>query len=358
MVGMRSVTVGILGAGYWGPNLIRSFAETTGCEVRYVCDLRQDLLVKIATRFHQVKVTTRFDDLLNDPEVDGIVIATPAATHADLAVRALNAGKHVLVEKPLAHEVEAGENLVRLAEAQKRILMVGHTFEFNPAVRKLKDVIRDPAFGDVVYLYSRRVNLGVLRQDVNALWNLAPHDVSIVLYLFDEYPTCVTAQGLAHIRPGVEDVAFAYLEFPSGRVAHIHVSWLDPSKVRNMTVIGARRMAVYDDLDPEAKIKIYDRGFEIEPVTSGIDHASSAAYTFRARAGDIVCPQIDWKEPLALECRHFVDVIRDGGIPLTDGENGLRVVRILAAATESMRQGGRRMDLAPLSDEPAWGKRV
>lgn len=347
-MGQRNVSVGIAGVGYWGPNLVRSFAETPQCEVRYVCDRRQDALARINKRFAHVRVTTRFEDLLEDRDLDGIVIATPAATHAALAMQALQAGKHVLVEKPLAHDVEAGECLVALAREQKRTLMVGHTFEYNVAVRKLREVIGDPAFGDVVYAYSRRVNLGVLRDDVNALWNLAPHDISIILYLFDEYPTCVTAQGLAHIRPGVEDVAFAYLEFPSGRAAHIHVSWLDPSKVRNMTVIGARRMAIYDDLDPEAKIKIYDRGFEIEPVTSGIDHASSTSYTFRTRAGDIVCPYVEWKEPLVVECRHFVDVIRDGGVPLTDGENGLRVVRILAAATESMRQGGRRMDLAPV----------
>jgi len=344
----RNISVGIVGAGYWGPNLVRSFAETPGCEVRYVCDLRQDLLAKIAKRFHQVKVTTRFDDLLNDPEVDGVVIATPAATHADMAARALNAGKHVLVEKPLAHEVEAGENLVRLAETQNRILMVGHTFEFNPAVRKLKDIIRDPTFGDVVYLYSRRVNLGVLRHDVNALWNLAPHDVSIILYLFEEYPRAVIAHGLAHIRKGVEDVAFMYLEFPSGKIAHVHVSWLDPSKVRNMTVIGSRRMAVYDDLDSEARLKIYDHGFEIEPITSGIDHSDPASYRFRARAGDIICPNIAWKEPLSVECQHFIEVIRSGGVSLTDGENGLRVVRVLDAATLSMRQQGKRVEIMPV----------
>jgi len=347
-MGQRNVSVGILGVGYWGPNLVRSFVETSECEVRYICDMRQDMLARISKRFPHIHATARFEDLLEDKDLDGIVIATPAVTHASLASQALAAGKHVMVEKPLAHDVQSGEKLVALAEQHKRILMVGHTFEYNLAVRKLREVIHAKEFGDIVYLYSRRVNLGVLRQDVNALWNLAPHDVSIILYLFGEYPSSVTAQGLAHIRHGVEDVAFAYLEFPSGRGAHIHVSWLDPSKVRNMTVIGARRMAIYDDLDPEAKIKIYDRGFEIEPVMSGFDHAASSSYTFRARAGDIICPHIEWKEPLVVECRHFVDVIRDGGVPLTNGENGLRVVRILAAATESMRQGGRRMDLAPV----------
>lgn len=346
-MGTKSVTIGILGAGYWGPNLIRSFAETPGCELRYVCDLRQDLLAKVAKRFHQVNTTTRFEDLLQDPEVDGIVIATPATTHADLAAKALQAGKHVLVEKPLAHEAAAAERLVALAEAQKRILMVGHTFEFNPAVRKLKDLIRDPTFGDIVYLYSRRVNLGVLRQDVNALWNLAPHDISIIHYLFEEYPSFVSAHGTAHIRKGIEDVAFLYLEFPSGKMAHVHVSWLDPSKVRTMTVIGSRRMVIYDDVDPETRLKIYDRGFEVESVPSGIDHADPASYTYKVRSGDIIAPHIEWKEPLALECRHFVETIRDGGTPLTDGLNGLRVVRVLSVATESMRRNGERIAVPP-----------
>jgi predicted dehydrogenase len=344
----RNVSVGILGVGYWGPNLVRSFAEVPGCEVRYVCDSRQDALALVGRRLPTARLTTDFEELLRDPGLDAVVIATPVATHASLASRALAAGKHVLVEKPLAHDVELGEKLVALAEQQGLVLMVGHTFEYNMAVQKLREVIHDVAFGEIVYLYSRRVNLGILRQDVNALWNLAPHDVSIILYLFDEYPSHISAQGLAHIRQGVEDVAFMYLEFPSGRVAHTHVSWLDPSKVRTMTVIGSRRMVVYDDGDPEARIKIYDHGFEIEPVTSGIDHTDPSSYTFRTRAGNIVAPHIEWKEPLALECRHFVEVVRDGGIPLTDGRNGLRVVRILSAATESMRRNGERVELPPV----------
>lgn len=346
----RTITVGIVGVGYWGPNLIRSFADTPGCEVRYICDLREETFAKIGTRFRQSKVTTRYGDLLEDPELDGIVIATPAATHAELATKALNAGKHVLVEKPLAHEVEAGRKLVQLAEIQQRILMAGHTFEYNPAVRKLRDVIHDPSFGDIVYLYSRRVNLGVLRQDVNALWNLAPHDISIILYLFEEYPHYVSARGLSHIRRGIEDVAFMYLEFPSGRIAHVHVSWLDPSKLRNMTIIGSRRMVIYDDIDPEARLKIYDRGFEVESVISGMDHGNFASYMYRVRPGDIIAPHIDWTEPLMIECRHFIESIREGRAPLTDGHNGLRVVRVLSAATASIRQHGRRIEIPPLAD--------
>jgi predicted dehydrogenase len=347
---VRDISIGIVGAGYWGPNLIRSFSEIQGCEVRYVCDMRQDLLAKLSNRFRQIKITPRYEDLLRDQDLDGIVIATPAATHAELAMQAVSAGKHVLVEKPLAHDVDAGEKLVRLADEQKRILMVGHTFEYNPAVRKLRGIIHEPSFGDVVYLYSRRVNLGVLRQDVNALWNLAPHDVSIILYLFEESPQYVSAQGLAHIRKGIEDVAFMYLEFPSGRIAHVHVSWLDPSKMRTMTVIGSRRMVIYDDVDPEARLKIYDRGFEVEPVMSGIDHADPSSYVYRVRSGDMIAPYIEWKEPLMIECRHFVEVIRQGGVPLTDGHNGLRVVRILAAATTSMRENGRRIELGSLAE--------
>lgn len=341
----RVLSVGIVGAGYWGPNLLRNLVETPGCQVAYVCDARAEALARVAKRFAQVRATTRYHDLLEDDGLDAIAIATPAATHAELATLALTAGKHVLVEKPLCADVAAGEKLVALAHARKLTLMVGHTFEYNMAIRKLRQVIGEKTFGKVVYAYSRRVNLGIVREDVNALWNLAPHDVSIILYLFDEYPSSLSAQGLAHIRPGVEDVAFMHLEFPSGRIAHIHVSWLDPSKARSLTIIGSRQMAVYDDLDPEARLRIYDRGFEIEPITSGLDHASPSSYTFRARAGDILCPHIDWKEPLAVECQHFVQTIREGGVPLTDGINGLRVVQVLEAASLSMLQRGQRVEV-------------
>jgi predicted dehydrogenase len=349
----RVISVGVVGAGYWGPNLIRNLAETPGCEVRYVCDTGEQALARIGRRFSRVHTTTRYSDLLDDRSLDAIVIATPVSTHADLATDALRAGKHVLIEKPLCADLESARQLVALAQAQGVVLMVGHTFEYNPAVRKLKEVIKAPGFGDVVYAYARRVNLGILRDDVDALWNLAPHDLSIVLYLFEEYPSHLSAHGLAHIRPDVEDVAFVYLEFPSGRGAHIHVSWLDPSKARSVTVIGSRQMAVYDDLDPESRVKIYDRGFEVEPITSGIDHGSPASYTYRARSGDIVCPHIEWKEPVAVECRHFVDTIRDGAVPLTDGMSGLRVVQLLETASASMRQQGRRLEVATVQGKQA-----
>lgn len=340
-----AVSVGLVGAGYWGPNLLRNFAETPGCQVTRVCDSRPEALGRVGKRFPQVHMTTRFEDLLEDQSLDAIIIATPAATHAAIATLALTAGKHVLVEKPLCADVKAGEALVDLAGAQGRVLMVGHTFEYNVAVRKLKEIISNEAFGDVVYAYSRRVNLGILREDVNALWNLAPHDVSILLYLFDEFPSFLSAQGHAHIRQGVEDVSFVHLEFPSGRTAHIHVSWLDPSKARSLTVIGAKQMAVYDDLDPEARLKIYDCGFQREQVNTGVDHSNPVSYTFRAHTGDIVCPYVEWKEPLALECRHFIQTIVGDGVPLTDGINGLRVVQVLESANLSMRQQGQRVEV-------------
>lgn len=339
----RVISIGVVGTGYWGPNLLRNLVETPGCEVTHVCDARAEALARVGKRFSQIRLTTRYQELLDDPNLDAVVIATPAATHAELATLALAAGKHVLVEKPLCADVKSGEALVALARERKLTLMVGHTFEYNSAIRKLKQVVTDEAFGEVVYAYSRRVNLGMLREDVNALWNLAPHDVSIFLYLFDEYPSFLSAHGLAYIRPGVEDVAFVHMEFPSGRAAHIHVSWLDPSKDRSLTVIGSKRMAVYDDLDPEARLKIYDCGFDKEPVPSGLDHANPMSYTFRARSGDILCPQIEWKEPLAVECRHFVQSIKEGTVPLTDGVNGLRVVQILEAANQSMRSQGQRV---------------
>lgn len=343
---VNKVSIGVVGAGYWGPNLIRNLSALPSCEVRYICDQRQERLDQIGKNFPNPKLTTDFSVLLNDAELDAIVVATPVSTHEKLAHAALEAGKHVLIEKPLTADVESSLRLVNLAAEKNVKLMVGHTFEYNSAVRQLKEIIADPDFGDVVYAYSRRVNLGILREDVNALWNLAPHDVSILLYLFDEFPSHVTAHGLAHVQPNVEDVVFVYLHFPSGRAAHVHVSWLDPSKSRGLTVIGSRQMAIYDDLDAEARLKIYDRGFEIEPVTSGIDHANPASYTFRTRAGDIICPHVAWKEPLSVECRHFIDSIREDTTPISDGASGLRVVSILEAATTSMREHGRRVEVA------------
>jgi len=334
--------IAVVGLGYWGPNLLRSFSETPGARVVAACDSRPELLQRLCARYPTVRFVSRYEELLALPEVEAIALATPAAAHQTMAEAALRAGKHVLVEKPMATSSKGARALIEAARAASRVLMVGHTFEYNPAVLRLKDVVKSAAFGRPVYAYTTRVNLGQIRDDVNAMWNLAPHDISILLFLFDELPLAVTATGKAFVRPEQEDVVFVYLEFESGAVAHVHVSWLDPSKVRRVTVVGERQMAVYDDLDPEAKLRIYDKGVDqqVIPHEGGL-----ADYSLRLRAGDIVCPQIPWTEPLLLECAHFVECVRDGKRPRTDGENGLRVTRVLEAAQESLRSQGRRVAL-------------
>ena len=331
-----------MGLGYWGPNLLRTFAETPGARVVAACDARADALARWGARYPGMRCVSSYAELLSAQDVEAVALATPAAAHEEMAQAALRAGKHVLVEKPIATSSAGARALIETARAASRTLMVGHTFEYNPAVLRLRDVVKSAAFGRPVYAYTTRVNLGQIRDDVNAMWNLAPHDISILLFLFDELPGAVTATGKAFVRPEQEDVVFVYIEFPSGAVAHLHVSWLDPSKVRRVTVVGERQMAVYDDLDPEAKLRIYDKGIDqqVIPHEGGL-----ADYTVKLRAGDIVCPQIPWKEPLLLECAHFVECVRNGQTPRTDGENGLRVTQVLEAAQQSLRSQGRRVTL-------------
>lgn len=338
----RPLGIAVVGLGYWGPNLLRNFAETPGAQVVAACDTRAEVLLRWGARYPGVRCVSSYEELLAAQDVEAIALATPAASHEAMARAALRAGKHVLVEKPIATSSAGARALIEAARAAARVLMVGHTFEYNPAVLRLREVVRSTAFGRPVYAYTTRVNLGQIRDDVNAMWNLAPHDISILLFLFDELPLAVTATGKAFVRPEQEDVVFAYLEFPSGAVAHLHVSWLDPSKIRRVTVVGERQMAVYDDLDPEAKLRIYDKGIDqqVIPHDGGL-----ADYTLKLRAGDIVCPQIPWKEPLLLECAHFVECVRNGQTPRTDGENGLRVTQVLEAAQQSLRSQGRRVAL-------------
>jgi predicted dehydrogenase len=273
-----------------------------------------------------------------DPTIDAVVVATPAATHYDLVRQALLNGKSVLVEKPLTRTVAESEELVALAEGRNLTLMVGHTFLYNEAVNTLKRYIQDGELGQVYYLYAQRLNLGRLRQDVNAMWNFAPHDVSIALYLIDESPIAVRASGLCYIQPGIDDVVFMQLKFPSGIAAHIHISWLDPLKVRQMTVVGDKKMVVYDDVSADAKIQVYDRGVvKVPTANSPRDFESFSAFQLLIRKGDVHIPAIKFTEPLYNECKHFVDCIRNGQSPLSDGHSGLMVVKVLAAAEKSLR---------------------
>jgi predicted dehydrogenase len=313
--------VGIVGLGYWGPNLARNFAATPGAEVTYLCDADDDARERVARTLPGARATAELDQLLADPELDAIVLATPVPTHADLAVRVLEAGKHCFVEKPLAVTSADAERAVAAAQRAGRLLMVGHLLEYHPGVRKLKELTASGELGDeIYYIYGNRLNLGKLRADENALWSLGAHDVSVVLFLADEEPVEVQAHGASYVREGVEDVVFCFMRFPSGLAAHLHLSWLDPHKERRFTVVGSQKMATFDDMELERKLTVYDKGFDEDARSYG---------EYITRSGDVFSPRIPNVEPLRVECEHFVEAIRSGQPPQSDGASGLRVVRVL-----------------------------
>jgi predicted dehydrogenase len=333
------ITLGQVGLGYWGPNLLRNFQELPGARVKAVCDLDHDALAQATERYSGLTGTQEYEDLLGDPEIDAIVVTSSAAAHYRLARPALEAGKHVFVEKPIALRVEEAEALVRLAEESGLTLMVGHLLLYHPAVTRLKELINSGELGDVYYVYTERRNLGKVRQDENAMWSLAPHDISVVLYLLGEIPEAVAAQGQSYLQPGIEDTVFFTLRFADGRLAHSHVSWLDPHKVRRLTVVGSRQMGIFDDVEPSEKLRIYDKGVDRTPEYSSYGDALTL------RFGDIFVPRVEMKEPLRLECQHFLDCIEQGHQPLTDGRNGLQVLRVLDALQKSLDNEGNLVQL-------------
>jgi predicted dehydrogenase len=291
--------------------------------------------------------TNDYHTVLRNDAIDAVVIATPAATHYELTKAALEAGKHVLVEKPLALHAAEAEDLVLLAQNHNRVLMVGHTFLYNAAVHMLKEQITQGILGDVYYIYAQRLNLGRVRQDLNAMWNFAPHDISILLYLLDSAPYRVSARGLSYLQNDIDDVAFLVLDFPGNVSAHIHISWLDPQKVRRMTIVGSKKMAVYDDTSPDAKIQLYDKGIDkIPTVHSERDFESFAEFQLLLRSGDVHIPSLKFTEPLQRECAHFIECIVEGKQPMSDGQSGLYVVQVLEAAQRSLQNGGRLEELA------------
>jgi len=323
------IRIGVVGLGYWGPNLARNFDAIEGCELSWLCDASEVARTKLAGSLPNARASADLDDLLADPELDAVVLATPVPTHAQLATRVLRANKHCFVEKPLATTVADAQAAVQAADETGRILMVGHLLEYHPAVTRLKELVDEGELGSLYYIYGNRVNLGQLRAEENALWSLGAHDVSVVLHLIDEEPVECSAHGKSYVRGGVEDVVFCYLRFPSGRVAHLHLSWLDPHKERRITVVGAKRMATFDDMQIEGKLTVYDKGFDEDATSWG---------EYIARAGESFSPRISSAEPLRLECQHFVDCIRAGRTPRSDGRVGLRVVRVLEALQRSLEQ--------------------
>ena len=326
--------VAVIGAGYWGPNLVRNFSEAPGAAVVAVADLSEERLAGIRKRFPAVRTTTDHRALFADPDIDAVCIVTPISTHRPLAEEAFAAGKHVFVEKPLAGSATDAEAIAAAATRAKRTLMVGHTFVYNPAVTTVRDLLVRRELGKVQYIDSQRVNLGLHQFDFNVLWDLGPHDVSIVLYWLGEEPEWVQCVGGCYIQPEIEDVVFLTLGFPSGAIAHAHLSWLAPSKQRTMTVIGDRRMAVYDDGHPAEKVKIYDHG---------VAELSADELRRSYRSGDIHSPRVAITEALQLEVRHFIECVRDGTTPRSDGAAGVRVVRVLEAGMRSLRSNGARV---------------
>lgn len=339
------VNIGIIGCGYWGPNLLRNFNSLSNCRVKMVAELDDSRLLYLNQKFPSVKTTKNYKDLFSS-EIDAVVLATPPTTHYAMAKEALSHKKHVLVEKPLAMNSTDAQELIDLAAKNKCTLMVGHTFEFNAAVRMMKKYVQSGEVGKPYYIYSQRLNLGIIRRDVNALWNLAPHDISILLYLFEKMPVSVSARGYAFIQDKIEDLVFITLQFPDDLVAHVHVSWLDPNKVRRMTLVGSKKMVVYDDTS-DAKIKIYEKGITKENINESLGRYDDfGEFQLMKSAGNVVFPKVDFIEPLSIECANFIDAITNKAKPLTDGENGLRVVRILEAAQRSLENNGQIVDIA------------
>jgi predicted dehydrogenase len=332
----RVAGVGVVGLGYWGPNWVRNLQQLQCARRVVACDLDLQRRTHVKELHPAVEITASFDDLLRDSEIEGVVIATPVSTHYKLARMALESGKSVLVEKPLAMSRREAAELVRLARGCRRTLMVGHTFLYSAPVLKTREIIKSGELGDIFYISSVRANLGLFQHDVNVLWDLATHDISIILWLLDRVPQAVSCQGQSHYCKDVEDIALLTLHFPNNVIAFVHVSWLDPNKIRRTTIVGSQKMLVYDDTAPQEKLRIYDRG-----VTMQRYYDTFGEFQFSYRYGDILIPRLEESEPLRQECAHFIDCIRTGNQPRTDGFNGLQVVSVLEAAHLSMRECGR-----------------
>lgn len=329
--------VAVIGVGYWGPNLLRNFNSLPDCQITAVCDRDTKRLADVAKAMPTVRTTTDADDVL-DGDADAVVIATPAGSHYALARRALESGMHAFVEKPLATSSRECEELIEIADHRGLVLFVGHVFLYSSPVAKLKELVTNGDLGDLYYISSKRLNLGPVRQDVSALWDLAPHDVSIILDLMGTMPQAVSCSGLARLKDSVHDVCDITLHFDDKKMGLVHVSWLDPNKSRVMTVVGSKRMAVYNDIDPLEKVKVYDRGIDVPPYTD-----SFGEFQLSYRYGDTYSPRIVETEPLKAECRAFVECITEGTTPKTDGRNGLQVVQVIEAASRSLDDSNGRV---------------
>jgi len=337
------VRVGVIGYGYWGPNLVRNFAECPGAAVGAVCDARPERLALVQRRYPAVEVTTSAEELVSRADIDAVIVATPVDRHFELALAALRAGKHVLIEKPMTSTSTQARRLIDEAASRGLTLMVDHTFVYTGAVRKMREMTAAGELGDIYYYDSVRINLGLFQHDVNVLWDLAVHDLAIMDYVLGQTPVSVSATGLAHVAARPENIAYMTMFFPGSLIAHVHVNWLSPVKIRRTLLGGSRRMVMFDDLEASEKIKVYDRGISLNPSPENV-YQMLVGY----RTGDMYAPQIPLSEALSVEAAHFVACVSQGTRPLTDGEAGLRVVQLLEAATESMAHQGRLVNVGRL----------
>lgn len=333
------IDLAVVGYGYWGPNLVRNFQETEDANVRFCCDLDQNRLAKAKVKYPTIEITNDYKEVLKNPDVSAVAIATPVATHYEFARKALEHGKHVLVEKPLAASVSEAESLVDIASRRGLTLMVNHTFIYTGAVRKMKEIVESGDLGDLYYFDSVRINLGLIQRDVNVLWDLAPHDIAILEHLVEEKPVAVCANGACHIGNGIENVAYLTVYFDSGLIAHFHNNWLAPVKIRTVLLGGSRKMILYDDMEISEKVKVYDRGVRVADPEQV--HNTLISY----RLGDMWAPRLDTTEALRLVTAEFIDCIQTGRRPVTDGVNGLNVVKILEASEMSIKHRGREVKL-------------
>jgi predicted dehydrogenase len=339
--------VGVVGCGYWGPNLVRNFRSLPGCSMKMMCDLSEERLGHLRSLYPEVAGETQFERMLNGANLDAIVVATSARLHFPMAKASLLAGKHTMVEKPLACSSAECEELIAIAKRQGLVLMVGHTFLYSATVRRIKEIVDKGDIGEIRYIAARRLNLGLFQRDINVTWDLAPHDISIILYIMDEKPSSINCRGTAHITAGIEDVTSMSLQFSKERSAVIHNSWLDPRKVRDMTIVGSKRMIVYDDVAPQDKIKIFDVRVDRPP-----HYDTFAEFQYAYHYGDMYCPYVKQDEPLKTECQHFLDCIQQGKTPLTAGIKGLEVVQVLEASSRSLKLNGAPVDLSPVVEQP------
>jgi predicted dehydrogenase len=329
------LNIGVVGCGYWGPNLIRNFRTLQDCRMKVICDQDINRLKQLKNLYPEVQTVQEFEAVLADKSLDALVIATPVRFHYKMAKASLEAGKHTFIEKPMASSSAECEELIEIAERKKLTLMIGHTFLYSAPVRKIKEIIQAGDIGQIQYISSRRLNLGLYQKDINVAWDLAPHDLSIILHIMDHLPVSVNCQGNCHVTPGIEDVTNMAITFPQNQLATVQNSWLDPRKVREMTIVGTRRMIVYDDVEPLEKIKIYDARVDRPP-----HYNTFAEFTYSYHYGDIYVPYVKQEEPLKVECQHFLDCINTGAKPISNGHHGLELVKILEASSESLRQNG------------------